>query len=77
MISKMTNNRIVIANSMRLRSRCPVRFRSATVAAGPVRLAVSVEPATWCSTMSATRAYACLDWVEPRSPGRPTGRIQA
>ena len=77
MISKMTNKKIVIANSIRVLSCCPVRLRSATVDAGPVTLAVSVDPATVRLMRASTRVYACLDWGEPKSPGRPIGRSQA
>jgi hypothetical protein len=38
-------NQIVIANSIRVLSRWPMRLRSATVDAGPVTFAVSVDPA--------------------------------
>ena len=77
MTNRMTNNRTTIASSIRALSRWPVRFRSATVDAGPVTLAVRVDPATVCFTVAATRAYACLDCGEPKSPGRPMGIIQA
>ena len=47
-----------IANSIGRRSVAPATVRSATVAAGPVRLAVSEVPSTACLTMSDARVYA-------------------
>ena len=77
MISKMKNNRTTIAASIRVLSRWPVRFMSATVDAGPVTYAVSPDPATVCLIRLSTRVNACLDCREPRSPGKAIGNSQA
>ena len=58
-------------------SRIPMYVRSSPVAAGPVRFAVSVDPATVCLTASATRVYPSCNSGVPTPPASTIGRYQA
>ena len=66
-----------MASSIGIRSCWPATVRSATVPAGPVRLALSGVPATVCLTMSLIWLKASYDLGVPNSPATPTGSTQA
>ena len=77
MTNRMTNTMTTTAVSITCMSRIPTYIRSSPLAAGPVRFAVSVEPATDSLTMLATRPNPSCSSGVPTPPESTIGRYQA